>query len=121
VTLIGEVKDKNVILLDDMIDSGGTLLNVCKELKNQGAKKIIVLVTLPFFNGDAPDAFQRAYEDGFLHKVISTNAVKQDGVLNREWFKAVDITPLLAQVIERVHEGKSISMMLDSTMEILQL
>lgn len=51
--LVGDVKDKNVIIVDDMIDTGGTMCEAVKELKNYGAKSVQVFVTHAVFSGKA--------------------------------------------------------------------
>lgn len=51
--LVGDVKDKNVIIVDDMIDTGGTMCEAVKELKNYGAKSVQVFVTHAIFSGNA--------------------------------------------------------------------
>ena len=121
VTTLGDVTGKACMVIDDMIDSGSTLLNVCRELKKAGAKKTSILASLPFFNGGAVGAFSKAYEEGVFGIVVSTNAVLQQELLLEKWYHEVDVSPLVASVVERVYEGKSVSDMLDSSVEILKL
>ena len=121
VTTLGDVTGKKCLVIDDLVDSGSTVLNVCRELKKKGASGVAVLASLPFFNGNAVTEFDRAYDEGAFSLVISTNAVLQRELLETPWYHEVDVSPLIANVVERVYEGKSVSTMLDSSLEILKL
>lgn len=122
ISLLGDVKDKTVLMADDMIGTGGTLLVAMKELKNFGAKKIICLVSLPFFNGNAREEFDKAYKDGVFYRIIGTNAVFHDRSLtDKEWFVQADVTELFARVISRLHHGRALSPLLDNRQFIHRL
>jgi len=122
ISLLGDVKDKTVLMADDMIGTGGTLLIAMRELKRLGAKKIICLVNLPFFNGTARDDFEQAYREGVFYRVIGTNAVFHDKTLtDKEWFIQADVTELFARVISRLHHGRPLSPLLDNRQFIHRL
>ena len=122
ISLLGDVKNKTVLMADDMIGTGGTLLIAMKELRNLGAKKIICLVSLPFFNGTARDAFDAAYQEGVFYRVVGTNAVFHDKELtSKEWFIQADVTELFARVISRLHHGRPLSPLLDNRQFIHRL
>ena len=113
--MLGDVRDKNVIIADDMISTGGTFIHAMRELKKFGAKKIVCVVSLPFFDGDAIENFQRAYDEGVFYRVIATNAVYHTRELtDKEWFIQADVTDLFARVLMRLHHGHSISPLLDN-------
>ena len=119
---MGEVKGKTVLMADDMIGTGGTLLVAMRELKNFGAKRIICLVSLPFFNGNAREEFDKAYREGVFYRVIGTNAVFHDKSLtDKEWFIQADVTELFARVISRLHHGRPLSPLLDNRQFIYRL
>ena len=80
-----------------------------------GAKKIICITSLPFFNGGAVDAFDKAHEEGVFDYVIGTNAVYHgDDLLSKQWFIQTDTSELFARVISRLHHGRAISPLLDN-------
>ncbi|MCF0237534.1 MAG: ribose-phosphate diphosphokinase [Sphaerochaetaceae bacterium] len=115
INLLGDVKDKIVIIADDMIASGGTLLTAMKSLREKGAKKIISITSLPFFNGNAVEEFDKANKEGVFDYVIGTNAVYHgDDLLSKKWFIQTDISELFARVISRLHHGRAISPLLDN-------
>jgi len=112
--LVGNVKDKDVLLPDDMISTGGTMVNAMKLLKDHGAKNIYVACSLPFFNGDAKEQLKKAYEDGILTKVIGTDAVVHGSKFIKEnpWFDEISIAPLFAAVIHNINAKRSVSELL---------
>ena len=122
INLLGDVKGKTVLMADDMIATGGTMIIAMRELMNRGAKKIICIVSLPFFNGNAIENFDQAYKEGVFWRIIGTNAVYQGkGLLEKEWFVQADVTELFARVISRLHHGRSISPLLDNRKFIQKL
>ena len=121
-TLLGDVNGKDVIIADDMIATGGTLITAMKELKKKGAKTITSIVSLPFFNGSAPEDFDAAHKEGVFDYIIGTNAVFQtDRLLSKKWFVQADISELFAKVIMRLHHNRSISPLLDNRMFVQNL
>jgi ribose-phosphate pyrophosphokinase len=114
VKLLGSVAGKTVFIADDMLGTGGTLLKAMEFLKEQGAKRVICAISLPFFSGDAIEHFEQAYKDGLFYRIIGTNAVNHDELLKREWYVSVNVTGLFAQTISRLHHGRSLSSILDN-------
>ncbi len=122
INLLGDVAGKTVLMADDMIATGGTMIIAMRELMNRGAKKIICMVSLPFFNGNAIENFDAAYKEGVFWRIIGTNAVYQGkGLLEKEWFVQADVTELFARVISRLHHGRPISPLLDNRKFIQRL
>ena len=115
INLLGDVNGKTVIIADDMLASGGTMLIAMKFLRERGAKKIICIVSLPFFNGNAIETFDKANKDGDFDYVIGTNAVfHNDSLLSKKWFIQTDASELFARTINRLHHGRAISPLLDN-------
>ena len=115
INLLGDVSGKTVILADDMLASGGTMLIAMKYLRDKGAKKIICIASLPFFNGNAIETFDKAYSEGVFDYMIGTNAVYHtDNLLSKKWFIQTDASELFARVINRLHHGRGISPLLDN-------
>ncbi len=113
--LVGTVKDRDVMIIDDMIATGGTLIAACETLKDLGAKNINVAVSFPFFNGSAVDKIDDAYSKGIIQSVTGTNAVWRGEQFKKDhpWYREIDITRLFADVIFRVNHMESISEILD--------
>ncbi|GMO15645.1 MAG: ribose-phosphate diphosphokinase [Spirochaetaceae bacterium] len=114
IKLLGKVRGKIVFMADDMIGTGGTLLKAMQFLKDEGAKQVICAVSLPVFSGDAINYFDEAYKKGLFYRIIGTNAVYHEELWQREWFVFVNITKLFAHTISRLHQGLSLSSILDN-------
>jgi ribose-phosphate pyrophosphokinase len=121
IRLMGDVKGKTVFLADDMIGTGGTMLKAMKFLREQGAGRVIAGCSLPLFSGDALKYFDEAYARGDFYRVIGTNGVYHgDDLLSREWYQSVNVSGLFAQVIARLHQGESVSGLLDNRAMIVR-
>lgn len=105
--LIGDVTDKNVIMIDDMIDTGGTICSAAKLLKDNGAKSIYIFVTHGLFSGNALEKIAQSEID----KVIVTNTVpNKDSVYQGESkIEVIDISWMCAEAVVRLNNGESIS------------
>ncbi len=120
--LLGNVEGKTIFMADDMLGTGGTLIKAMKVLREMGAKKIICAVSLPFFTGTAIDDFEKAYQDGLFDVIIGTNSVYHgDELLKRRWYDCADVTDLFARTIVRLHQGHSLSPLLDNARIIQKL
>jgi ribose-phosphate pyrophosphokinase len=114
IKLLGNVRNKTVFMADDMVGTGGTLLKAMGFLKEQGAGKVICAVSLPVFSGNAIEYFDCAYREGLFYRIIGTNAIYHEELLKREWYISVNITKLFARIISRLHQGLSLSSLLDN-------
>jgi ribose-phosphate pyrophosphokinase len=104
--MIGDVKGKNVMLVDDMLDTGGTIVHAANYLKKEGAKSIRVAVTHGLFSGNALEEISKSAID----EVIVTDTIEQrEEVLKNKKIKIVSVAPLLAKAILRIKSGESIS------------
>ncbi len=83
-------------------------------LKAEGAKKVICAVSLPLFSGNAIEHFDKAYQEGLFYRIIGTNAIYHEELLTREWYISTNVTKFFAKIISRLHEGLSISPLLDN-------
>lgn len=120
IKLLGDVQNKTVLMADDMLATGGTLIKSMDVLKNLGAKRIICVVSLPLFTGSAIAHFDNAHKNGLFDAVIGTNAVYHaEELLGKKWYIQADITGLFAKIITRLHQGQSLSALLDNS-EVIQ-
>ncbi|HNW16487.1 MAG TPA: ribose-phosphate diphosphokinase, partial [bacterium] len=114
--LVGSVEGRNVVIVDDMIATGGTLIAACAKLKELGAENIDVFCTFPFFNGDAVKKLDEAFANGTIHSVTGTNAVwrGEKFIADHPWYNEVSVTRLFAKVIYHINHMESISNILES-------
>ena len=113
--IIGDVKGKDILIIDDMIDTGGTIYSSIKILKEEGANKIYVACSLPFFNGKAISRMDELYENKLLEQIIGTNSVYHDDNFSKDhaWFVPVAVEGYFAKVIVNMHTSRSISSLLN--------
>ena len=108
-TYLGSDMDgKNIIIVDDMIASGGSVIEVTREAKKRGAKKIFICATFALFT-EGIKLFDEAYQEKLFTKIYSTNLtyVPED-VKEKEWYEDVDSSLMIAKIINHLHEGKSL-------------
>ncbi|EAA26722.2 hypothetical protein GE21DRAFT_3234 [Neurospora crassa] len=107
--LVGNVTDRVCILLDDIADTGNTITRAAKLLKKEGATTIYALLTHGVFSGDAISRVKASAID----KLVVTNSVPQDEHKKQLGSKldVLDISPIFAEAMRRVHHGESISVL----------
>jgi ribose-phosphate pyrophosphokinase len=103
--VIGEVKDRNVILFDDLIDTGGTIVNAATALHKHGAREIYVGCTHGVFSGDA---LQRI-DDSPIKEFVITNTVPLADKKPAGKLKVLSVAKLLGEAMRRIHNGESVS------------
>lgn len=104
--LIGEVKDKNVLIVDDMVDTAGTLVNAAKLIMQKGAKSVRALATHGLFSSPA---IQRINESMLMEVFVTDSISPTKEVLAEKKIKIVSVAKLLAEAIRRIESGESIS------------
>jgi ribose-phosphate pyrophosphokinase len=112
--LVGDVRNKAVLLVDDIIATGGTLVSAVRLLKDEGAEKVTVIASLPFFTGNCKDKIDKIYQKGLLDMVIGTDAVFHGKTFaeSTPWYKEVSMAPLFARVIHNINRKLSVSELL---------
>lgn len=115
------VEGKDIIIVDDMISSGESMLEVAKRLKELKAKRIFVCTTFGLFcNG--LDVFDKAHEEGIFEKVFTTNGVYQSSeLLSRDWYESVELSKYLAYFLDTINHDLSVSSLLDTSNKIENL
>lgn len=104
------IKDKIVFVVDDMIDSGGSIVDVCKRYKELGAKEVNVAIFYGIFSPPAEERLNKLREEGALNKLITTDLITlgDDFLKNNPYIEVVDTTETSAQIIQRTNQGKSL-------------
>ncbi|RGD73582.1 ribose-phosphate diphosphokinase [Anaerofustis stercorihominis] len=103
--VIGEVRGKKVIMIDDMIDTGGTIVGAANALEQLGASKIICACTHPVLSGPAVERI----ENSAIDRLIATNTIPLTADKKIDKITVLSVAPLLAKAIKIIHTGKSIS------------
>ena len=112
------VEGKDVIIIDDMISSGESMLDVAKQLKNRKARRVYCMCTFGLFTNGL-ELFDQYYKDGIIEKVITTNLTYQpEDLLSREWYASADLSKYIALLIDHLNHDASISDILDQTERI---
>ena len=119
---LGEsVEGKDVFILDDMISSGESVIDIAYELKKRKAKRIFVGVTFGLFTEGAK-SFNKAYEDGAITKVFSTNLnYRTDEIINAPWYENVDMSKFLALIMDTMNHNISITSLLSPVDKIKKI
>ena len=108
-----DVSGKDVIIIDDMIASGESMLDVAKKLKSLHAKRVFCLSTFGLFTAGL-DVFDEAHKEGFIEKVITTNVTYQSPeLLKRSWYESADMSKYIAIIIDHLNHDASLSDLLD--------
>nr|WP_296135117.1 ribose-phosphate pyrophosphokinase [uncultured Eubacterium sp.] len=119
---LGEsVEGKDIIIVDDMISSGESMLEVARKLKELKAKRIFVCTAFGLFcNG--LEIFDKAHEEGIFEKVFTTNGIYQsDELLARDWYESVELSKYLAYFLDTINHDLSVSSLLDNSEKIDKL
>ena len=112
------VEGKDIIIVDDMISSGESMLEVCSKLKGLKAGRIFVCTTFGLFcNG--LEVFDEAYKNGTFYRVFTTNGVYQTpDLLSRDWYESVDLSKYTAYFLDTLNHDMSVSSLLDCSDKI---
>ncbi|MBP5384406.1 MAG: ribose-phosphate pyrophosphokinase [Lachnospiraceae bacterium] len=115
------VEGKDVIVIDDMISSGDSVIDVARQLKKRNAKRIFVASTFGLFTNGLGE-FDAAYEEGIIHRVLTTNLVYQcPELLEKPYYINCDMSKFIAYIIDTLNHDISISDLLDPSDRIRQL
>ena len=115
------VEGKDVIIIDDMISSGESILDVAKQLKARKAKRIFAAATFGLFTSGM-ECFDRAYEEGLIDAILTTNSIYQSPeLLKRPYYISCDLSKYIALIIDTLNHDGSISDILDPNERIQHL
>jgi ribose-phosphate pyrophosphokinase len=112
------VEGKDIIIVDDMISSGESMLEVARKLKELKANRIFVCTTFGLF-ASGLEVFDKAHEEGVFEKVFTTNGVYQTPeLLSRDWYESVELSKYMAYFLDTINHDLSVSTLLDSSNKI---
>ena len=116
-----DVSGKDVMIVDDMISSGESVLDIATKLKEQGAKRIFIFTAFGLFcNG--LEKFDEAYKKGEITKVFTTNLIyRTPELLEREWYYGVDMSKYISILIDTINHDSTLSQLLIPVTRIKQL
>lgn len=112
------VEGKDVIIIDDMISSGESMLDVAKELKRRKARKVFICTTFGLFTNGL-DKFDEYYRNGLIDRLLTTNLVYQSPeLLSKPYYVDVDMSKYIALIIDNLNHDSSLSELLNPTKRI---
>jgi ribose-phosphate pyrophosphokinase len=104
--IVGNVKDKTCVIVDDIIDSGGTIVNAAKALKDKGAKDVYAYITHAVLSGNAVDKIKKSQ----VKKLLITNSIDNSKKLKKvSKIEVVSISSMMAEAIKRISNSTSVS------------
>ncbi len=116
-----DVKDRNVVVVDDMIASGASIIEVGEKLREKGAKKIFFITTFSLFS-EGIEVFEEAYKKKFFDKLYTTNlSYIPEEYNNYKWLNKVNCSKRIAEIIDYIHKGKSLRKIVHGNEKIIEL
>lgn len=116
-----DVEGKDVIIVDDMISSGESMLEVAQKLKKLKANRIFIFSSFGLFC-EGVSSFDKAYEEGLFDKVFTTNLIyRSPELLSREWYCEVDLSKYISYLVDTLNNDMSISNLLNPADKIFDL
>ena len=108
-----DIRGKDVLVIDDIIASGDTILDVAQQLSDLGAKRIFIIATFGFFT-KGTHRFDEAYNSGILEAVLITNAsYVSEEITSLPWYREIDVIKYISYYIYCVNSGSSIAKLID--------
>ncbi|GMM34685.1 ribose phosphate diphosphokinase subunit [Saccharomycopsis crataegensis] len=110
--LVGDVKDRDCIIIDDLVDTSSTVIRAAKILKDQGAKSVVAIITHGVFSGDAIERIKRSNID----KIVVSNSLPQSenvAKFSGSAFEVIDVSRIFGEAVRRIHNGESVSILFD--------
>jgi len=118
--VLGDIAGKTCFVVDDMIDTGGTIISAAKALKEHGAKSVYIIACHGLFNGKAVERMQEAAKAGYVEKVIVTNTIDIPQEKRFKELKIISIAELLANMIKSSVDSHSLSDVYNDYHEFIQ-
>jgi len=116
-----KVEGKDILIVDDMIASGGSVFDIARELKKKNARNVYVAVSFTFFTNGI-EKMNEYYEKGYITKLFSTNMTYvPQKFKDAPWFEEVDMSKMISLLIDTVNYDDSVSPLLDATNKIKKI
>ncbi|AGR41672.1 ribose-phosphate diphosphokinase [Spiroplasma taiwanense] len=115
--ILGDIKGKTCFIIDDMIDTGGTIIKGAEALKEQGADKIYIIACHGLFNGDAKQKMENAMKDGIIKQVVITDTINIEEEKKFKGLKIISVDQLLANMILSSYKKDSLTSVYDDLKE----
>jgi ribose-phosphate pyrophosphokinase len=110
-SLIGNVRDRNILLVDDIVDTGGSVVASIKELKEQGARNIIAVCAHAILSGRAMEWLEEVYatsrKEGWLFRLVGTSTIQHAGM--PEWYECYEVEELVGTIIKKINSRGSVT------------
>ena len=103
--IVGDVQDRTCLIVDDMVDTGGSLANAVEALKDRGAKTVYAAATHPILSGEAPSRLANSP----LEQMIVTNTIHVPDEKRSDRLEILSVADLLSKAIHHVHSNESVS------------
>jgi ribose-phosphate pyrophosphokinase len=117
----GDIKGKDVIIVDDMISSGDSMLDIAEQLKEKQVRRVFIFATFGLFT-DGLERFDKAYNNHLIDKVFTTNLIyRTDELKKKDWYVEVDMSKYIAFIINTLNYDRSMSDLLDPVKRINKL
>ena len=107
--IIGDIKDKTVIMVDDMIDTAGTIVNGAKALKERGAKEVYACCTHAVLSGPAIERIEKSC----IKELLTLNTIKLPKEKQIDKIKTLSVATVFAEAIKRIYADMSVSVLFD--------
>lgn len=107
--IVGKVKNKTVILIDDLISTASSIIKGGQALLNAGAREIYVCVTHPVFAGPAKKRMEESFKEGLFKEVVVTNTIPINSDKKLQGITVLSVAEIFAKAVNRIHNNKSIS------------
>ena len=116
-----DVKGKTCIVVDDMIASGGSMLEVGEKLKEKGAEKVIFIASFALFT-EGVESFDKAFENKIFDKLYTTNLTYiPKEIKNKSWIQIVNCSKRIAELINAIHKGTSVSKIIHESDKVFKM
>ena len=107
--IVGRVKGKTAIIVDDIIDTAASVIRGCQAILNAGAEEVYICATHPVFAGPAKERIEKSFHDGQFKEVVVTNTIPISKKKGLSGIKVLSVAEIFAEAISRIHNNLSIS------------
>ena len=116
-----DVSGKNILIIDDMLSSGESVVDIARMMKERGCKNIYSVTTFAFFTNGI-ELFDKLHKEGLISKVYATNAsYLNEELKSKDWFVEVDVTDFIAKVIHVINAEKSLGSVISTTAQLVEM